>query len=161
MNSSFWSLHSSRSLVAREYEIVLSHQANKHPSQTTVGVHQYATYHSPLNFYNPLTFHPERWLPECTNNPSSPYYADNRAAFQPFSMGPRACIGRNLALAEMRLVLVRMLWEYDLSLDEAKFGGDEGEGEDDVEGVGKWQEEQTVFLIWKKGPLMVRLVPRR
>jgi len=76
-------------------------------------------------------------------------------------MGPRACIGRNLALAEMRLVLVRMLWEYDLSLDEAKFGGDEGEGEDDVEGVGKWQEEQTVFLIWKKGPLMVRLVPRR
>lgn len=65
------------------------------------------------------------------------------------------------------MVLARMLWEFDMRLDEAEYAGEavgkeeEGEGCRVREGVGKWQEEQCVFLIWKKGPLMVELVPRR
>lgn len=58
-------------------------------------------------------------------------------------------------------MLVRMLWEFNLSLDEAGYEDDALGNEGGEEGVGEWQEEQTVFLIWKKGPLMVRLVPRR
>ena len=34
---------------------------------------------------------------------------------QNFSFGPRNCIGKYLAWAEMRLVLARMVWTFDIS----------------------------------------------
>lgn len=70
-------------------------------------------------------------------------------------------------------MLARVLWEFDLSLDEEVYaeeaaGRGDGEGgintredKEENEGVGAWQEGQSVFLIWNKGPLMVNLVPRR
>jgi cytochrome P450 len=58
------------------------------PSGTVVGVAPWSAYHSPLNFRDPEDFVPERWL-------GDPRYADdNKAVFQPFSIGPRSCIGR-------------------------------------------------------------------
>ncbi|KAL9601089.1 MAG: hypothetical protein Q9219_002799 [cf. Caloplaca sp. 3 TL-2023] len=60
------------------------------PNDVSVGVHQWSTYRSPKNFADPDTFDPERWM---TNAPAK-YHNDNKAAFQPFSMGPRGCIGK-------------------------------------------------------------------
>lgn len=77
-----------------------------------------AAYWSPRNFYDPAKFHPERWLSESTDDPSSPFYNDNRAVFQPFGTGPRGCIGRNLAYKEMWLILARVLWNFDIELCE-------------------------------------------
>lgn len=54
--------------------------------QTTVGVWQWAMYHSTQNFKNPFEFNPDRLLD--TN------ITDNMKALQPFSVGPRDCIGR-------------------------------------------------------------------
>lgn len=34
-------------------------------------------------------------------------------AFNPFSMGPRACIGKTLALSELSTTLARLVWTYD------------------------------------------------
>jgi cytochrome P450 len=51
-----------------------------------------AAYHSPNNFKDPMKFVPERWIestPEYTE-----YANDRRAIFQPFSVGPRNCIGK-------------------------------------------------------------------
>ena len=60
--------------------------------QTRVSVAQYAAYRSPLNFKDPLLFVPERWI---TDDPQSEKYAsDRRDVFQPFSYGPRNCIGK-------------------------------------------------------------------
>lgn len=110
-------------------------------SKTAVGVHHTAAYWSPSNFHNPESFIPERWLPSHTSDPTSPFYSDNREVHKPFSFGPRDCIGRNLAYHEMKLILARVLWNFDLALCEESVG---------------WNK-QKVFALWKKGPLMCRL----
>ncbi|KAL8855931.1 MAG: hypothetical protein Q9178_007445 [Gyalolechia marmorata] len=60
------------------------------PANTSVGVHQWSTYRSSANFASPDIFDPERFLP----SPPEKYRDDNAAALQPFSMGPRGCIGK-------------------------------------------------------------------
>lgn len=67
-----------------------------------------------------------------------------KAVFNPFSTGPRDCIGKNLAYAEIRLIMSRLLWNFDIEL---------------VDGYEKWNENQRVFFVWQKGPLMVKLHP--
>lgn len=48
-------------------------------------------FHSSRNFTDPLKFIPERWL----DGPDSKRFAKDRVqAFQPFSVGPRNCIGK-------------------------------------------------------------------
>lgn len=69
---------------------------------------------------------------------SSPFYNDNRDVLQPFSIGPRNCIGRNLANNEMRVILARVLWNFDLELCAES---------------SEW-EKQRSFLLWEKRPLM-------
>lgn len=73
---------------------------------------------SPANFAQPLAFAPERWL----DDGPAEFKNDNKAAFQPFSVGTRNCIGRNLAYAEMNLILAKVLWQFDLDLDAKRTG---------------------------------------
>ena len=75
------------------------------------------------------------------NDPASPFYTDSRAVLQPFSVGPRNCIGRNLAYNEMRLILARVLWNFDLELC------DESKG---------WSD-QKAYILWEKPPLLCKL----
>ncbi|RMJ14371.1 hypothetical protein CDV36_005981 [Fusarium kuroshium] len=106
------------------------------PEGTIVGVNQLAAYHSEKNFGQASEFLPERWLNE---------RGDCRAVFQPFSVGPRNCLGKNLAKAELRLILVRMLWRFDMELVP------ECEG---------WMDGQKIYGFWTKPPLLVKLSPR-
>lgn len=61
-------------------------------------------------------------------------------------MGPRNCIGTNLAYAEMRLILAKACLNLDLQLDERSQN---------------WVKEQQVFGLWEKGPLFIRLTPMK
>ncbi|KAL0257660.1 hypothetical protein SLS55_006823 [Diplodia seriata] len=58
------------------------------PGGTRVYVHHYAAYRSDANFRNADAFVPERWMgaPE--------YEGDRRDVFEPFSYGPRNCLGK-------------------------------------------------------------------
>ncbi|GKU05128.1 unnamed protein product [Fusarium langsethiae] len=105
------------------------------PENTVVSVPQLPAYNSSHNFKNPQEFVPERWLDD-------PLYAnDCRAVLQPFSMGPRDCIGKNLAYVEMRLLLTRLLWKFDVEImPESR----------------EWRE-QNIYLLWEKGSLQVKL----
>ena len=56
------------------------------PRDTIVHVSSWSATHSVRNFHKPLDFIPERWMdPDCK---------DNKSASQPFSLGSRACLGR-------------------------------------------------------------------
>ena len=54
--------------------------------QTVVSTNPIAASLSSANFESPLDFRPERWLGENSN--------DILEASQPFSLGPRGCLGR-------------------------------------------------------------------
>jgi cytochrome P450 len=71
------------------------------PGGTTVSVYSWAATHSESNFMDPEMFVPERWMED---RPVK-YEADKRDASQPFSLGPRGCIGRHLSYMELRLIL--------------------------------------------------------
>lgn len=110
------------------------------PGGTTVGVHQYSANHMGENFHRADEFLPERWLPSAENEGST-FASDIRAACQPFSLGPRACLGMNLAYAEMRLIMTKFLWHFDVELRQESR---------------EW-DEQTASLVWHRGPLMCNL----
>ncbi|KAJ5913921.1 hypothetical protein N7504_002804 [Penicillium tannophilum] len=108
------------------------------PGGTIVSVTQMAAYHSAYNYTHPEQFIPERFLDD-------PRFAnDSKTALQPFSFGPRNCIGRNLAYVEMRIILARMVFNFDMELDQPS----------DV-----WTDQQC-FILWSKKPLMIKLTPR-
>nr|A0A3Q9FEJ4.1 RecName: Full=Cytochrome P450 monooxygenase astA; AltName: Full=Asperterpenoid biosynthesis cluster protein A [Talaromyces wortmannii]AZQ56742.1 cytochrome P450 [Talaromyces wortmannii] len=108
------------------------------PGETQVSVCHYAAYHSPCNFHQPDEFIPERFLGE------SKFENDRRDVLQPFGTGSRACLGRNLAYFEMRLILTHVLWNFDLELMPQS----------------KYWANQKVFAIWDKPELYVKLKPR-
>ncbi|KAI5371354.1 hypothetical protein J4E82_009991 [Alternaria postmessia] len=70
---------------------------------TSVYCSQHAMNHSERNYKDPELFVPERWLGD------ERYKDDNKRALNPFSFGPRNCLGKNLAYAEMRLILSKVL----------------------------------------------------
>ncbi|KAI4598580.1 hypothetical protein KJ359_002993 [Pestalotiopsis sp. 9143b] len=59
------------------------------PGNCMVGINQYAIFRSPLNFRDADAFIPERSMER-----DGKWAADRRDALQPFSFGPRNCIGR-------------------------------------------------------------------
>ncbi|KAF2210952.1 hypothetical protein CERZMDRAFT_113086 [Cercospora zeae-maydis SCOH1-5] len=95
-----------------------------------------------FNFARADEFVPERWLPGAPEEFSN----DAKQAFQPFSIGSRNCIGRNLAYAEMRLILAKLLFNFELELDAEK--------------TGDWFDQRS-FAVWSKGPLYVKLSPAK
>ncbi|KAK6854491.1 toxin biosynthesis cytochrome P450 monooxygenase [Apiospora arundinis] len=109
------------------------------PGGFTVGVHQLAADRSSLNFADPEAFVPERWLGDLR------FGKDDKAACQPFSHGPRNCIGKNLAMAEIKTILSRIIWNFDMELHSASHG---------------WLNRQKAFTSWKKEELKVALSPK-
>ncbi|KAH9932278.1 cytochrome P450 [Fomitopsis serialis] len=86
---------------------------------------------------------PYRWI-EKDHNPNIILNTD---AFMPFSTGPANCVGRPLALIEMRMVLVYVLRAFDLRL---KDGFD----------AERWREDLRDLFVTIRGPLLVVLTPR-
>ncbi|KAF3386178.1 putative sterigmatocystin biosynthesis P450 monooxygenase [Penicillium rolfsii] len=114
------------------------------PAGTTVGVHQHAAYHSPSNFHRPDDFCPERWLPEAREK-GSKFADDNLAVVNPFSCGPRTCLGIKLATAEARMILAKLFWHFDFEIMP------ESEG---------WQSTQKGTVAWHRTPLMAKFKRR-
>ncbi|KAF2791648.1 cytochrome P450 [Melanomma pulvis-pyrius CBS 109.77] len=109
------------------------------PANTRVFVSQDAAYRSPHNFKDPDSFIPERWLP------NTGYDTDNKDVLLPFSVGPRNCLGKNLAYHEMRIILATLLWHFDLELCPES---------------SSWVD-QKVWTLWSKPELWVMASPIR
>jgi cytochrome P450 len=75
------------------------------PSGTTVSVDHWTTKHDSRYWDEPMVFKPERWLDKSSQ--------DVREASQSCSMGPQSCLDVNLAYLEMRIILAKMVFDFD------------------------------------------------
>lgn len=85
----------------------------------------------------PERFAPKRWMDGLE------YKGDQLDAMQPFSTGPRNCIGRNLAYAEARLILAKLVFSFDMSLAASN---------------DHWLHNQKAYIVWDKPLLYVHLL---
>ncbi|KAK2030383.1 cytochrome P450 [Colletotrichum zoysiae] len=108
------------------------------PAGAEVFTHAWTLTHSKQYFSDPNSFKPERW--------TDPESTDTREASQPFSMGPRGCLGQNFAYMEITLILSKMLWKYDLELVNQNLD---------------WEAESHLHVMWWKPALMVRFKETR
>ncbi|KAK7703314.1 hypothetical protein SLS57_010963 [Botryosphaeria dothidea] len=111
---------------------------------TRLAVVSWAAFRSSKNFKDPELFLPERWM---LDEPGFEKYHsfDKREVVQPFSYGPRNCLGKNLAHYEMRAIMARVLWNFDLDLNPRS---------------DTWIDQNS-YLIWDKPELMILFKPRK
>ncbi|THC96850.1 hypothetical protein EYZ11_003674 [Aspergillus tanneri] len=83
------------------------------PANTQIGVPGWTMHRNPEFFPDPQVFKPERWLTE-----SEAELQRLRSVHFPFSYGPRACIGKNLAYNTIYLVIARIAFLFEIESSE-------------------------------------------
>jgi cytochrome P450 len=121
------------------------------PEGTGCGTPPYTIHRRPDYYREPLTYLPERWIEgaicktvDAAWTVSREEVEIARKAFCPFSIGPRGCIGKGMALMELRLTLARVLYLFDIELADAT-------GEDEC-GHFKMVDH---FVVAKSGPNVI------
>lgn len=122
------------------------------PAGVGVGCPIYAMHHNADFVPDPFVYRPERWiLGEGATNESLHSLHD---IFNPFSIGPRGCIGKPMAYLELTLALARLVWAYDMRLTPGPLGR-VGEGKPGAE-MGREREGEfqmlDIFVSDKEGP---------
>ncbi|KAI9749736.1 MAG: hypothetical protein M4579_006764 [Chaenotheca gracillima] len=80
------------------------------PAHTVLSVPSYTMHHSQLIWGTDAdSFRPERWNEDEVTE-------EQRGAFIPFSYGPRACVGRNVAEMELALIVATVVRRYEFEL---------------------------------------------
>ena len=105
------------------------------PAGTMMGVYIYGAHRNPEVWDNPEQFDPSRFTKE--NKKKRPLYAHI-----PFGGGPRKCIGANMAVVQILLVLVAIIRSYDFER------ADPGE-------IGI----KPMFILRPEGPIRMRFRP--
>ena len=83
-------------------------------SQTHVQTSIFALTRSPRFFHDPSHYRPQRWLSSDHPLYDTAFANDDLRSFHPFSLGPRACIGRELAWMQGKLFIAKVLWTFDV-----------------------------------------------
>ncbi|KAK7991350.1 cytochrome P450 [Apiospora saccharicola] len=94
------------------------------PAGLWVSVPHFTLFRNARYFDRPHDFVPERWIvpdDDDDDDDDDKYHYDftaedvkrQQAAFQPFSLGPRHCVARSLALREMTFALARLFYQFD------------------------------------------------
>lgn len=78
------------------------------PAHTELGAMRYNIFRNSDIFHRADEYLPQRWMER-----DGEFRNDNLEASQPFGLGPRTCIGRNIAWMEMRLIVAKLLWHFD------------------------------------------------
>ena len=109
---------------------------------------------NPKNFSpSPDSFWPDRWGKSKENTTTikdettKQEIITNVSAFIPFSYGPQNCVGRGLALVEMRIVVALLLQRFHIKLAD-------GYDSDD------WIKHLEDYFVLHHGKLLVNLQPR-
>lgn len=110
-------------------------------------MHFWSVQRDPRNFSYPNNFWPERWLIAEGLQESTEKIIHNSNAFIPFSFGPANCVGKNLAMQEMRMLICHFMQKLDVRF---------ADGWDTKE----WERELQDKFITKIGRLPV-VIQRR
>ncbi|KAH6622021.1 benzoate 4-monooxygenase cytochrome-like protein P450 [Boeremia exigua] len=128
------------------------------PKGTQVSTAFWAMHYNKDYYPEPTKFRPERWIVGQAGS-TTESVALAESAFCAFSAGSRGCVGKNMAWLEMRLVIAKTLWKFEMKQDPTnKLGGgsvDAGPGRREE---GQYQTYEN-FLSSRKGP-MVQLKKR-
>jgi cytochrome P450 len=128
------------------------------PEGNTIFLHTY-TLHRDSRYFSPYTndFWPDRWLnpgarksfidPAMALDPSVTVNM-NLEAFIPFSLGPRNCIGKSVALNEMRVVVSYFVQKFNMKIAPGY-------------NLDEWEQNLEDWFVLKKGRLPVILTERR
>ncbi|KAF2816388.1 cytochrome P450 monooxygenase-like protein [Mytilinidion resinicola] len=116
------------------------------PGNTIVGVNLHVIATSPSFWVESHAFRPERFLPPSDERYDAKFNQDVKAAYMPFSTGPRNCIGGKLFLAEARVTLTKLLWNFDVVLADSN--------------VNEWLD-QAAYIVCEPKSLQVELIDRR
>ncbi|KAH8660703.1 cytochrome P450 monooxygenase [Tricladium varicosporioides] len=108
------------------------------PPGTEVYTSAWTVTHDERYFHEPFSFKPERWIDTSCK--------DMKEASQPFSLGPRGCLGRNFAYVEMCLILAKMHFAYDLELLDTNLN---------------WEGQSRLHVMWWKPKLLVKFSRRK
>ncbi|KAL9878067.1 cytochrome P450 4d2-like isoform 1-T1 [Glossina fuscipes fuscipes] len=100
-------LHPSVPLITRVSEEEFKIGNLTLPPNTQIVIPLHAVARDPKYFSNPDDFLPERFLLENTTK-MHPF------AFVPFSAGPRNCVGQKFAMLEMKMIIGKVLRDYEL-----------------------------------------------
>ncbi|OLN86943.1 putative sterigmatocystin biosynthesis P450 monooxygenase stcF-like protein 2 [Colletotrichum chlorophyti] len=112
---------------------------------TRLSIATWTAFRSPIYWKDGDKFVPERWIPG--ERGYEEYHAyDKQSVFQVFGTGPRACIGKNLAYQEMRLLYANFLYNFDIELCPESDG---------------WMETQKCWTLWFKDQLRIRVSARK
>lgn len=106
--------------------------------KTEIYTSAWSVTHDPQYFSSPEEFLPERWM-------ESHSTSDVKEASQPFSLGPRQCLGRNFAMMEATLLLCNLVYEFDFEL---------------VNPQQEWESQCHMHVNWLKPDLPVRFHAR-
>ncbi|KAG9235759.1 cytochrome P450 monooxygenase-like protein [Amylocarpus encephaloides] len=128
------------------------------PGNTIVGVNLHVISTSPLYWVEGHEFHPERFLKPEDERYEKRFEKDVKAAYMPFSTGPRNCIGGNfivlwtnsppssrLFLAETRVTLAKLLWNFELVLEDP---------------VDEWLD-RAAYIVYEPTALKVKLIDQQ
>jgi cytochrome P450 len=87
------------------------------PPGTLISMQNYVHHRDPNVYPEPHTFNPDRWIGVSQSTAVE-------KAFTPYSLGPRNCIGQNLANLEIRLAVSHLFRQLDFRLNAEMKEGD-------------------------------------
>ncbi|GAM82501.1 hypothetical protein ANO11243_004820 [Dothideomycetidae sp. 11243] len=83
------------------------------PAGTDLCVPAFVIHRNSKYYPDPLAYKPERWISASGKEEKEESIRVAQAAFCPFSIGPRSCVGRAMGYLEMSVALARVLYLMD------------------------------------------------
>lgn len=124
------------------------------PEGFSVGTAGWSNGHNDENYGDSNIYRPERWIVDEENGVTADSVAYIKTYFHPFSSGPGNCVGQNLAILEMLLVVARTLYRMDVRLAP---GSTLGEGAPEL-GWGRRDKNQfqldDAYVAIRHGPML-------
>ena len=112
-----------------------------YPAGTIVGTAPWCDSLNTEVYGDPTVFRPERWIADEATGVTSEMIAEIRRNFHPFLSGPGSCAGKNIALAEIFLLVAKTLLRFEVRKTP---GSTVGEGREEL---GWGERDRRVFQI--------------